>query len=84
MKKTMLMAMAILFAATTAFAVKPNNSGSDTTKAKKSTITKVIYTCSMHTDVASLKPGKCPKPGCGMALVKKTDLKKKSAEKMKM
>lgn len=28
------------------------------------------YTCPMHADVTSDKPGKCPK--CGMALVKKT------------
>ena len=28
-----------------------------------------IYTCSMHSEVSSAKPGKCPK--CGMALTKK-------------
>ena len=51
---------------------------SDTTKTKKVKPAKVIYTCPMHTDVVSYKPGKCPKPGCGMTLVKKSDLKKKS------
>ena len=32
--------------------------------------TKTIYTCVMHPEISSTKPGKCPK--CGMALVKKT------------
>lgn len=41
---------------------------------KKSTATeqnsnaKVLYTCSMHPEVRSDKPGKCPK--CGMELIK--------------
>ncbi|MEI6765301.1 MAG: heavy metal-binding domain-containing protein [Bacteroidota bacterium] len=30
---------------------------------------KVVYTCPMHPEVISDKPGKCPK--CGMELVKK-------------
>jgi len=41
---------------------------------------KVQYTCAMHPEVLSDKPGKCTK--CGMALVKKAPGKK--AEKMKM
>ncbi len=36
----------------------------------------VVYTCKMHPEVISDKPGKCPK--CGMELVKKEDLKKDS------
>ena len=36
----------------------------------KKTATEVYYTCSMHPEIHSLKPGKCPK--CGMELVKKT------------
>ena len=36
---------------------------------KKKEETKEIYTCPMHPDVKSDKPGKCPK--CGMKLVKK-------------
>jgi hypothetical protein len=32
--------------------------------------TAALYTCPMHADVQSAKPGDCPK--CGMALVKKT------------
>ena len=29
----------------------------------------IIYTCSMHTELRSDKPGKCPK--CGMTLIVK-------------
>lgn len=37
---------------------------------------KAMYTCSMHPEVKSDKPGKCPK--CGMKMVeKKMDMKKK-------
>jgi Cu+-exporting ATPase len=36
---------------------------------KKKADVKEIYTCPMHPDVKSDKPGKCPK--CGMKLVKK-------------
>ena len=78
MKKAMLMAVAILFAVGTVFAAHSTNLVSDTTKTKKVKPAKVIYTCPMHTDVVSYKPGKCPKPGCGMTMVKKSDLKKKS------
>ena len=77
MKKAMLMAVAILFAVGTVFAAHSTNLVSDTTKTKKVKPAKVIYTCPMHTDVVSYKPGKCPKPGCGMTMVKKSDLKKK-------
>ena len=31
------------------------------------------YTCKMHPEVVTNKPGKCPK--CGMTLVEKTDMK---------
>jgi len=56
-----------------------------TDTAKKTKSAKVIYTCPMHHDVVAYKPGKCPKPNCGMALVKKSDLDKKTADsKMKM
>ncbi|WP_216846781.1 heavy metal-binding domain-containing protein [Mucilaginibacter sp. L196] len=84
MKKVTLMAIAILFSGMTAFAAHSTNPVTDTTKTKKAKTTKIIYTCPMHTDVVSYKPGKCPKPGCGMTLVKKSDLKAKPAEKMKM
>jgi rRNA maturation endonuclease Nob1 len=82
MKKVMLMAVAILFSVATVFAAHSGNPVSDTTKTKKvKPASKVQYTCTMHPEVISDKPGKCPK--CGMTLVKKTD-KKKPAEKMKM
>jgi len=83
MKKAMLMAVAILFSAVTTFAAHNTNPVSDTTKTKKiKPVAKVQYTCTMHPEVVMDKPGKCPK--CGMTLVKKTDAKKKPAEKMKM
>ncbi len=79
------MALAILFSAATVFAADINagTAISDSTKTKKVKPEKVQYTCTMHPEVLSDKPGKCPK--CGMALVKKTDAKKKTAsDKMKM
>jgi hypothetical protein len=84
MKKVMLMAAAILFSVTTVFGTGIRTVKLATDSTKKAKTAKVIYTCPMHTDVVSLKPGKCPKPGCGMTMVKKTDLKKKPADKMKM
>lgn len=81
MKRTVLMAAVILFSVTIVFADGSNNGipKSDTTREAKNP--KVIYTCPMHTDLVVYKPGKCPKPGCGMTLVKKSDLKKKPAVK---
>ena len=78
----MLMAVAILFSAATVFAAHSTNLVSDTTKTKKAKpVAKVQYTCTMHPEVISDKPGKCPK--CGMTLVEKKPAKKK-AEPMKM
>ncbi len=43
----------------------------------------VVYTCKMHHEVISDKPGKCPK--CGMDLVKKETIAKDSSmQGMKM
>jgi hypothetical protein len=81
MKKVMLMAIAILFSAATVFATGTNTAVTDTTKKVKPV--KVQYTCPMHPEVLSDKPGKCPK--CGMTLVKKEPAKKKTdSTKMKM
>jgi ABC-type oligopeptide transport system substrate-binding subunit len=49
-----------------------NACGSSSSKEKQSTtkeVTNVQYTCPMHPEVISNKPGNCPK--CGMALVEK-------------
>ena len=46
-------------------------------KSKTDTATKTVYTCGMHPEVISDKPGKCPK--CGMELVaKKVNAEKQS------
>jgi hypothetical protein len=39
---------------------------------------KIQYTCTMHPEVVSDKPGKCPK--CGMTLVKKEEAKKEMSD----
>jgi hypothetical protein len=69
MKKTIILAIAILLAGTATFAQTKQNSKHKThhSAAKK-------YTCPMHTEVVRNKPGKCPK--CGMALV---PMKKKAS-----
>ncbi len=77
----MLMAIAILFSAVTVFAANTPTAVSDTAKTQKAKPAKVQYTCTMHPEVLSDKPGKCPK--CGMTLVKKEPAKKKT-EPMKM
>jgi hypothetical protein len=79
MKKVMLMAVAILSAATV-FAVNPYKSTSNPIQTKKVKPAKVQYTCPMHPEVLSSKPGKCPK--CGMTLVKKEAAKKSVKTKM--
>ncbi|ASU32680.1 heavy metal-binding domain-containing protein [Mucilaginibacter xinganensis] len=76
MKKVTLIAVAIFFSAASVFAAPLNRTGSDTTKTKKVKPAKVQYTCTMHPEVLSDKPGKCPK--CGMTLVKKEVAKKKT------
>ena len=81
MKKVMLMAIAILFSVATVFAAHTTTTVSDTSKTKKVNAIKVQYTCLMHPEVLSDKPGKCPK--CGMTLVKKEPGKKKT-DSMKM
>ena len=41
----------------------------DTAKIQKTSADSIIYTCTMHPEIISDKPGKCPK--CGMELVQK-------------
>ncbi|MEP6673738.1 MAG: DUF6799 domain-containing protein [Ferruginibacter sp.] len=47
------------------------NKNMKSTTMKKDNTAAIVYTCPMHPEVTSDKPGKCPK--CGMALVKKTN-----------
>jgi hypothetical protein len=56
----------------TAAAIKPDSSSArmDSIPVKQAA---VVYTCRMHPEVISDKPGKCPK--CGMELVKKDSTK---------
>ena len=75
-----------------AFTACSNNTNSKAALSDSSTTTKdtsmmkqtaVVYTCKMHPEVISDKPGKCPK--CGMDLVKKeTTPKDSSMQGMKM
>lgn len=71
MKKLMFF-ISIIFIATTGFSQTEN---SQTKTGNTDTVKQVIYTCSMHPEIQSNKPGKCPK--CGMnLLVKKEEVKK--------
>jgi hypothetical protein len=47
----------------------PSCSGNATKTTEQTAAEKVVYTCPMHPEVTSDKPGTCPK--CGMDLVKK-------------
>lgn len=64
---------ALLISAGTQTVRAQTKTKADTAKNKMS---KVQYTCPMHPDVISGKPGKCSK--CGMTLVKKETTKKKA------
>jgi hypothetical protein len=57
---------ALLSTPTLSSATSKKEHAADSTKA---TVAKVVYTCTMHPEVTSSKPGKCPK--CKMDLVKK-------------
>ena len=62
MKQLFVVAIALLCAAPAGFARQQK-------PVKKETARHKVYTCSMHPEVTSDKPGKCPK--CGMTLVEK-------------
>jgi hypothetical protein len=51
-----------------AFSACGSSDKKTTTTEQNSTNAKALYTCTMHHEVRSDKPGKCPK--CGMDLVK--------------
>jgi len=65
MKQLFVVALALIFAAPAGFA-QQQPVKKDTTQ---HTTPHKMYTCSMHPEVISDKPGKCPK--CGMTLVEK-------------
>ena len=75
MKKVIILLVALIGALTT-YAQQPINRSSQ----NKTDTTKIKYTCPMHPDVVSNKPGNCPK--CGMKLIEKKTSGKN--EKMKM
>ena len=64
--KTLLMLAFVITSATCSFA---QTAKSKTPENKSDTVSKYIYTCTMHPEVMTDKPGKCP--NCGMTLVKK-------------
>jgi hypothetical protein len=66
MKKSIIIS---LLAVSMAFAFSAcNNTSPSTTTVDSKATEKAVYTCTMHPEVRSDKPGDCPK--CGMALVK--------------
>lgn len=78
--KKYILPLASLVLIAIAFTACSNNASKETATVKT---TGTVYTCKMHPEVTSDKPGKCPK--CGMDLVKKEDVEKDSTmEGMKM
>lgn len=67
MKKILILIIVLVAGTITTFAQSAKDAQP---KSKMDTATKIIYTCPMHPEVISDKPGKCPK--CGMTLVAKT------------
>lgn len=70
----MLFTAALLLASVTF--VQAQDHKKDSTHKKMKMAPKKVYTCTMHPEVISDKPGKCPK--CGMDLVEKKPVKAKS------
>jgi len=82
MKKLTLVAIALFYSGITVFASRlpVGKAVSDTTKTKSKKV-EFQYTCGMHPDVISNKPGRCPK--CGMELVQKDTSKKETSKSEK-
>jgi hypothetical protein len=80
MKKVILISS---FAAFILFAVscKSGSTNIQNQTIKQNSESEVYYTCTMHPEVHSDKPGKCPK--CGMELVKKEGVKSDSTHVQK-
>ena len=57
----------LVFAVLASIAFSCKSSSNETSSKTTSTQQKVTYTCSMHPDIISDKPGACPK--CGMELI---------------
>lgn len=89
MRKLILIIIALFCYSVTVFAsgLPVDKMVSDTTKTKSKKV-EIQYTCGMHPDVISNKPGRCPK--CGMGLIQKDTSKKDTikrnptSKKMKM
>jgi hypothetical protein len=67
MKKNLLIFCFVLLGATSLISCGSNSGKEKQSETKE--VAGVQYTCSMHSEVISDKPGDCPK--CGMALVEK-------------
>ena len=75
MKTYIILTLAVTFA----FAVMPAiaQSGNDAKPAPTASPVAQKYTCPMHPEVVSDKPGKCPKCGMNLVLVKPSPTPKK-------
>ena len=67
----LIIVVASFVGAASALACGCAKTGSDKTSETKNTTAAKTYTCPMHPEVTSDKPGKCPK--CGMNLVPKEE-----------
>ena len=80
MKKIIRFSTALLIVFICNFFTSQMNAQTQTTKPVTEQQSSKKYTCPMHPEVVTDKPGKCPK--CGMALVEKTVQKQDGMHKM--